>query len=182
MTPGRLCGACRLDPPEFSWARAATRYGDSVREALHAFKFHGRRGLAAPLGDLLVDALADGLPAGAPDLLVPVPLHARRERERGFNQARLLAARIGRALGWSVRADVLGRSRATHAQTDLSGAARRANVRGAFRVRRPELVAGRHVAVVDDVLTTGATVSECVRTLHAAGAGAVGVLTVARVL
>jgi ComF family protein len=179
---GRLCGGCRLDPPEFSYARAATRYEDVVREALHAFKFRGRRGLAAPLGDLLVDALSEGLPAGVPDLILPVPLHPRRERERGFNQARLLAGRVGRAWGRPVRADVLARSRATTSQTDLDGVARRANVRGAFRVRRPELIAGRHVVLVDDILTTGATVSECARTLRAAGAATVGVLAVARVL
>ena len=179
---GRLCGACRLHRPAYAYARAAARYDSVVREALHAFKFRGRRGLAAPLGDLLVEGVAGGLPLGLPDLLVPVPLHPRRARERGFNQALLLARRVGRAWGRPVRGDVLLRTVATTSQTALEAPARRANVRGAFRVRRSEVIAGRHVAVVDDILTTGATVSECARCLEAAGAAVVGVLAVARVL
>jgi ComF family protein len=153
-----------------------------VREALHAFKFRGRRALAAPLGDLLVEAMEGRLPAGAPALLVPVPLHPRRERERGFNQAALLARRVGRAWRIPARDGVLVRAVATPSQTELDAAARRANVRDAFRLRRPDLVTGRHVLLVDDILTTGATLSECARCLRAGGATVVGVLTVARVV
>jgi ComF family protein len=153
-----------------------------VREALHALKFRGQRALAVPLGALLVEATRAGLPGGAPQLLVPVPLHPRRERERGFNQAALLARRVGRAWGCAVRGDVLVRTVATRSQTELDAAARRANVRDAFRARRSALVEGRHVVLVDDVLTTGATLSECARCLRAAGAAAVGALTVARVV
>jgi ComF family protein len=152
-----------------------------VREALHAFKFRGRWTLAAPLGDLLGEVVTGRLPAGVPDLLLPVPLHPRRERERGFNQASLLARRVGRSLGCPVREDVLARVVATHSQTELDAAARRANVRNAFEVRRPAYIVGRHVILVDDVLTTGATLSECARRLRDAGATAVGALTVARV-
>jgi ComF family protein len=153
-----------------------------MREAVHAFKFGGRRALAVPLGDLLVETAAGSLPAGAPDLLLPVPLHPRRQRTRGFNQAGLLARRLGRSHGWPVREDVLVRTVATPSQTELDAAGRRANVRGAFRLRRPAAVAGRHVVLVDDVLTTGATLSECARCLRAAGAARVGALTVARVV
>lgn len=153
-----------------------------MREALHAFKFRGRQALAAPLGDLLVEVAARRLPDGAPALLVPVPLHPRRERERGFNQALLLARRLGRARGIPVRADALVRAAATQAQTELDARARRANVRGAFRLRRPEAIAGRHVLLVDDILTTGATLSECARCLREGGAATVGALTVARVV
>ena len=179
---GRLCGACRLRAPAFAYARAGARYGDLVRAALHAFKFGGRRALALPLGDLLAEAVQDRLPLGLPDLLLPVPLHPRRERERGFNQSSLLARRLGRAWGRPVRDDILGRVVATPSQTALDAVARRANVRGAFRLRRPELIAGRHVVVVDDILTTGATLSECARTLQEMGAARVGALTVARVV
>jgi ComF family protein len=179
--PG-LCGACRRRRPAFSYARAAARYGDVVREALHAFKFGGRRALAAPLGDLLAAPGPGALPEAAPDLLLPVPLHPRRRRERGFNQSLLLARRVGRAWGLPVRSDILRRTAATSPQTDLSAQARRANVRGAFLLRRPELVAGRHVVLVDDILTTGATAGECARVLREAGAATVGVLTVARVV
>jgi len=176
-----LCSSCRSRAPVFAYARAATRYGDVVREALHALKFKGRRPLAAVLADLLLEAPEMRLPLGLPDLLVPVPLHRRRRRERGFNQASLLAHRIGRAWGLPVADDVLARVVATPSQTALEARARRANVRGAFRLRRPEAVAGRHVVVVDDILTTGATVSECALTLKAGGAATVGVLTIARV-
>lgn len=177
-----LCGACRIRPPVFAYARAGVRYGDVAREALHALKFKGRRGLAGPLADLVVDGGAALLPMGWPDLLVPVPLHPRRQRERGFNQASLLAHRLGEAWSLPVRDDVLARAVATASQTALESSARRANVRNAFRLRHPEPVAGRHVIVVDDILTTGATVSECVLTLQAGGAATVGVLTVARVV
>jgi len=179
---GALCAACRRRPPSFAYARAALRYEDVAREALHAFKFGGHRALAGPLGDALVEAVEGRLPGGAPDLLVPVPLHPRRERERGFNQSRLLARRLGRAWGCPVRDDVLVRAVATPSQTSLDGAARRANVRRAFRLRRPELVAGRHVVLVDDILTTGATLSECARCLEVAAPRIVGVLAVARVV
>jgi ComF family protein len=179
---GPLCGACRRRPPAFAYARAALRYEDTAREALHAFKFGGHRALAGPLGDLVVDVLAGGWPAGAPDVLVPVPLHARRERERGFNQAHLIARRLGRAWGCPVRPDVLARVVATASQTTLDGTARLANVREAFRLRRPDVVAGRHVVLVDDILTTGATASACARALEAGGPATIGVVAVARVV
>ena len=175
------CGACRRHRPRFSYARAAADYGDTVREAVHAFKFRGRRALAAPLGDLLAGLEPPASPGPPPSVIVPVPLHARRERERGFNQAELLARRLGRAWDVPVAARALVRSRATPAQADLPADARRANVRGAFAVRAPGRVAGRHVLLVDDVLTTGATAGACAAALLDAGAAAVGVLTVARV-
>jgi ComF family protein len=113
-------------------------------------------------------------------VVVPVPLHPRRERARGFNQPWLLARRLAVAWGLTARADVLARRVATAAQTDLGAAARRLNVRDAFTVRRPELVAGRHVLLVDDVLTTGATAAACAVALRSGGAATVGVVTVAR--
>ena len=177
---GRLCGPCRRRRPAWAYARAAARYGDHVRDALHAFKFGGRRALAGPLGALMAE-LGPALPLAAVDVLVPVPLHPRRLRERGFNQSWLLARRLAAAWGVTARSDVLARRVATAAQTDLGAEARRLNVRGAFVVRRPELVAGRHVLLVDDILTTGATAAECALALRAGGAATVGVVTVARV-
>jgi ComF family protein len=177
-----LCGACRSRRPRFAYARAALRYGEIAREAIHAFKFGGRRGLANPLGDLLAGLGLRALPGAAPDLLVPVPLHPRRARERGYNQALLLARRLERAWGVPVAADALRRAVPTQPQADLDAAARRRNVRDAFAVQSPGLIAGRHVVLVDDVLTTGATAGECARTLSRAGAETVGVLTVARAL
>jgi len=177
-----LCGGCRIRRPPFASARAAVRYGDLVREAIHAFKFGGRRGLVEPLGDLLAGLGLSALPGTLPDALVPVPLHPSRARERGYDQALLLARRLERAWGVPVVADALLRAVPTQPQTDLDAAARRRNVRDAFAVRRSEKITGRHIVLVDDVLTTGATAGECALTLYRAGAAAVGVLTVARAL
>src|SRR5262249_41865830 len=179
--PAHLCGRCRRRRPLFGYARAATRYDDVAREALHAFKFGGCRALAAPLGDLIAE-LDRELPTAVPDLLVPVPLHRRRERERGFNQSYLLARRVGHIWNVPVRRDVLQRAVYTVPQTQLSGEARRSNVRTAFVLRHVDVVAGRRVLLVDDVFTTGSTATACAVCLRKAGAAEVGVLTVARAL
>src|SRR5262249_28642025 len=143
--------------------------GDVAREAVHALKFGGQRGLARPLGDLLAELVTADLPVDGVDLVVPVPLHPSRERERGFNQSLLLARRIGRVCKLPVRADLLVRTAATRPQAELAADAR-ANVRDAFAVRRPELVKGRRVILVDDIFTTGSTASACARRLREAGA------------
>jgi len=173
-----LCGGCRVDPPGWDWARAGAAYDGVVRDAIHAFKFRGKRALARPLAALI----GEQWPPLASDVaaLVPVPLGRPRQRERGFNQAALLAERLAPGLGVAVRPRWLARVRDTLPQSDLGAAERAANVRGAFAAR--DEVAGRHVVVVDDVLTTGATAAECARALRAAGAARVGVVAVARVL
>jgi len=176
--PSRRCWACTTNPPAYDYARSAASYEGAVREALHAFKFSGKRALARPLGDLALECLAS-LPAEI-EAVIPVPLAPERERERGFNQATLLAERIARRLAVPTKPGWLARVRATRPQSDLSAAERRRNVQDAFRASRR--VAGRHVLVVDDILTTGATLGECARVLRAAGARRIGVLTVARVL
>jgi ComF family protein len=154
-------------------------YGGGVREAVLALKLGRPRALARPLGDLVREQCAATLPE-TPDVLVPVPLGRARERERGFNQAALVAERLGERLGIRVRPRWLVRLRATAPQSELDADARRKNVTGAFAA--PSTVAGAHVAIVDDVVTTGATVAECARALRRAGARRVGVLAVARVL
>ena len=179
VAPTDRCSACRDTAFAFDYARAASVYGDAVREAIHALKFNGRRSLARPLGDLVRDQCGDVL-GERPDALIPVPLARTRERERGFNQAELIAERLGERSGIKVRPRWLVRLRATAAQSDLTAEARRANVAGAFAASSS--VAGRHVAVVDDVVTTWATAAECARVLRLAGARRVGVLAVARVL
>jgi ComF family protein len=173
------CAPCAAAPPRFDYARTAGVYTGALRDALHELKFGRRRALARPLGDLLAEQCAAAVPPEA-DALVPVPLAPAREAERGFNQARLLADRLGVAVRRPVRAGWLRRVKATDPQTDLTAAQRVDNVRGAFRAGAA--VAGRHVVVVDDVVTTGATVSDCARALRAAGAQAVGVVAVARTL
>jgi ComF family protein len=173
------CGPCARQAPPFAWARAAGRYAGPLRDAIHALKFHGRRALARPLADLVLDQAGDAWSAGVA-ALVPVPLQAARERERGFNQANLIAERIGAATGVRVRGGWLSRTRATRPQADLTASERAVNVRRAFAAS--PAVNGLDVVVVDDVLTTGATVRDCARALAAAGARQVGVLAVARVI
>jgi ComF family protein len=179
------CDACRRTPPPYAFARAVARYQDGMREGIHALKYGGRAVVATPLGRLLAETGPGVLPAPPREWaegLVPVPLHPARFAERGFNQAELLAAPCGTAWRLPVLGHALVRTRATRPQTDLDAAARRANVRDAFRVARPAEVAGRRLLLVDDVLTTGATAGAAARALRAAGATAVGVLTLARVI
>jgi ComF family protein len=172
------CGACAVAPPAFDWARAAGLYAGPLRDAVQRFKFGRRPALARPLAALVLEQCAAAVPPRA--VLVPIPLARERERERGFNQAALVAERVARGLGAPVRERWLARTRATAPQTELDAAERRANVRGAFVASTA--AAGADVVLVDDVLTTGATAGECARALRAAGAASVGLLTVARVL
>jgi ComF family protein len=146
---------------------------------VHELKYRGRRRSAGRAARLLFDSEpARQVLAGA-SVLVPVPLHPRRLRQRGFNQSQLLARALGRLAGLPV-ADALARRVETATQTGLSAAARRRNVEGAFRAVRPAAVGGRVVVLVDDVLTTGATARACARALRDAGASAVRLLTLAR--
>jgi ComF family protein len=144
--------------------------------AVQRLKYRGRRVLADALGALL----ASRYPFAPDALLVPVPLHVARLRERGFNQALLLARALARCRGLSVAAQALARRRTTRAQPGLAAAERRANVQGAFTVPRPQVVSGRSVVLIDDVLTSGATADACATALLAAGAVRVDVYTVGR--
>lgn len=175
--PARCLG-CRVDPPAFDRARGAGLYAGPLRHALHALKFHGRRALARPLAELIREQ-CEAVLAPDVDALVPVPLARARLRERGFNQAELIADRLGALLDLPVRRRWLARVRETAPQTDLAAAERRTNVGGAFVATSD--VGGLHVVLVDDVLTTGATCRECARALRAAGARQIDVVTVARV-
>lgn len=174
-----LCGACVREPPPFEHAVAALDYAAPWDGLIRHFKFHGQSELAVPLAGLLRDALArSDSDAPAADLVLPAPLSNARLRERGFNQSWEIARRLG------PRADpaLLLRIRDTPHQADLPLPQRAANVRGAFAVeplRRPE-IAGRSVALVDDVLTTGATAAEMARTLLEAGAVRVQLWVLAR--
>lgn len=172
-----LCGECLRDPPPFWSTQAVWRYAFPVDQLLPRFKFHDD--LAA--GAVIARGMAEGLrEAPRPDALVPVPLHRQRLRERGYDQALELAKGVSRQLGLPVISDGLRRIVPTKAQTGLDAAARRRNLRGAFEARtlRPW---PRHVALVDDVMTTGATLREATRALRAAGVERVDVWVAARV-
>ncbi|PWR22455.1 amidophosphoribosyltransferase [Zavarzinia compransoris] len=176
------CGACIAHPPAFARARSAVRYGGPIRDLLLRFKHADRLDLAPALARLMAQAGRDCLDGA--DYLVPVPLHWRRRLFRRYNQSAELARCLARAGGPPVLADVLARRRATPAQGRLGRIGRLRNVAGAFAVKpaRRGPVAGAHLVLVDDVMTTGATVDACCRALLAAGAARVDVLTLARVI
>jgi ComF family protein len=153
-----------------------------MAEVISRFKFRGAARLAKPLGTLLAEYRDPEFPFLEFDLLVPVPLHRQRLRERGFNQSLLLARRIAQVHSLPVDATTLQRVRYTQPQTELSGPERRKNIRQAFAVARTTSISGKRVLLIDDVFTTGATVQECAKTLLKAGAKRVDVLTLARVL
>jgi ComF family protein len=182
------CGLCRRLEPPFVKAVAYGSYEGGLRQLIHLLKYEQVRPAAAVLGRMLAEAMS-GLEScwtQLPVVVVPVPLHARKLRQRGFNQSELIArdaikpgGRNGRlVLGNSV----LQRRRETQSQTGLTRHQRRENIRGSFAVVRAEEIAGREILLVDDVFTTGTTVSECARVLRRAGASKVFVATVARTL
>ncbi len=183
------CGACLDHEPAFDKARSFGLYTGRLRRSILQLKFAHRESLGRRLGELLVtcwDALEE-LPGETLPMVVPVPLHASRQRERGFNQAQLLAAGLVRVLrqrnetqALKVSNDCLRRIRATPPQTGLSLAARRENLQGAFESSNAEKVHGCTVVLIDDVMTTGSTLSACARALKRAGPLRVIALTLAR--
>ena len=168
-----LCASCRLQEQAFDYARSAYIFNDPLREVIHHFKYTDRVSLARPLGRMLRECIDHGEFLGT--VVIPVPLHRRRERQRGFNQAELLARMLGR----NVDTRILRRRKNTPSQTGLSRSQRTLNLAGAFEVCGP---VQECIIVVDDVFTTGSTLHEISKTLKRAGAERVEVLTVARVL
>lgn len=173
-----LCGACAAQTPAFDRARAAMRYDDASRQLVLALKHGNRLHLAPTLAQWMRRAGAELLAEA--DLLVPVPLHWTRLFARRYNQAAVLALALAKSGGLAVSADCLIRRRRTPSQGRKNASARRRNVAGAFVLRRAGEVRGKRVVLVDDVLTTGATVEECARVLKRAGAAKVDVLALAR--
>jgi len=172
---GHLCGRCNQKIPPFTRVHAVGLYDLSLRQALHQFKFHNRVGLDRPLGQLLRRQLSND---DRLDLIVPVPLNLKRLRQRSYNQALLLAREIGRDLGVPVEINLLVRGQDTESQRNFSAAAREKNMRGAFQLQKP--LNGEKILLVDDVMTTGATVSACSQELLRGGAGEVQVAVIGR--
>jgi ComF family protein len=176
-----ICGDCLSKPPAFAAARAAVVYEGAVKELIHRLKYDGRIQARRPLGLLLAERLAGFVHDAAPDLIMPVPLHLKRLRQRGFNQAVLLGELASKEWGVPMARRVIRRIRWTEPQITLASRDRMANVRGAFAVADPAVVRGKKILLVDDVMTTGSTVSECARMLKKGGAAEVFVAVVARV-
>ena len=180
-----LCGECRTTPPTFARAMAYGSYDGGLRELIHLLKYERVRPAAGVLGRMLAEVIGGFGSEFQSAVVVPVPLHGSKFRQRGFNQAEEIARIALKNLkrsGLALAAGVLQRQRATESQTGLSDHQRQQNVRGAFVVASLATIKDKDVVLVDDVFTTGATVSECARVLRRAGADRVFVATVARVL
>jgi len=174
-----LSAAAMANPPVYDRARVAAHYSGLMRRLIHDLKFHDRDDLTALLGAWLTEAGSELLREA--DLIVPVPLSRSRLLRRRLNQAARLGGEIGRRTGIAMDALSLVRVRATASQVGLTRAEREENVRGAFAVReeRRDRIDGRRIVLVDDVITTGATVAAATRALRRAGAGSVSVLALA---
>ncbi len=177
LARGAVCGACQQSPPAFATVNAPYGYAPPLDRLVRQLKYARRLDLARPLAALMAEHLQRAA-VPRPKVLVPVPLHPSRLRARGFNQALELCRPLSRRLAIPCRPAAVVRLRATPAQAGLSLAQRRGNVRGAFAVTEPFVDA--HVALVDDVVTSGCTADEISRALRAAGAARVDVWALAR--
>lgn len=170
--PGlHLCSRCRAELPWYrEYAKSALAYLDPLPQLVNRFKFYGAAWLAEDFADLLEESFRSKFDAAAVDVVVPVPLHPRRLRTRGYNQSELLAAALAGRLDRLCDSTSLVRILDTEHQSRLSGEARRKNLLGAFKVADTSRIRGRTVLLVDDVTTTGSTFAECERVLREGGA------------
>jgi ComF family protein len=173
-----LCESCLREEPPFVWIEAVGIYEKTLRQAISRFKYQGAVGLDRPLGHFLAAALDEKRARFRPDLLVPVPLHPSRLKERTYNQSLLLAKVLGHKWRIPVACRLLVRTRQTPPQQGLNAKVRRQNLKGAFALR--DALAGERILLIDDVLTTGATARECSRTLLDGGAAKVAVAVLGR--
>ena len=184
----RLCSVCWMHLPEnrilppnlppLAWAKAACAYEGLAKRCVLLLKYNARQGLAEPMAQRMVQILQQSY-IPMPDLVISIPLYATRLRQRQFNQAELIARAIGRRTGLPVLTENLIRHKPSRIQSTLSAGQRRQNVRGIFSVRSAEQIAGRNIALIDDVLTTGSTAKACAEVLLKAGAQTVGILAFA---
>jgi ComF family protein len=176
------CGACVTHRKYFTMARALGTYEGSLQEAIHHWKYEGKTNLTPFFAEWLAEGLKRYWEPDSLDLLIPVPLHTQRLRERGFNQALVLVKELSRRTGIPYRKTTLQKKKPTVPQVNLSGAERGKGLRGAFHVIGKEELVGKSALLVDDVYTTGATVNECSRVLRRGGAKRVDVLTLAHAI
>lgn len=175
-----VCAGCRKRLPAFERARSVARFRGALRTVLHDFKYRGATWLSGDLVTLLRACYEIHFARAGLDTVTYVPLYPARERERSYNQALLLAQGLAAACPSLILRACLRRVQPTASQTHLTAEKRIANVKSMFSIRAPQDAAGRRILLIDDVMTTGATVNECARVLKQAGAALVGVLTVGR--
>lgn len=175
-----ICYSCTAEKPSFDGARSAVRYEGVAGEALRQLKYEHALWLAPDLAEILYRCLQAEFPSLEFDQVVPVPLHHVRQRERGYNQSAVLAEELGKKLGLKASCSTLRRNRPTSTQTNLTAPQRLSNVKNAFEPRKGKRLSGKRILLVDDVMTTGATVNACAKALKTGGAASVHVLTVAR--
>jgi len=173
------CSRCMITPPPYRAARAALRYEGNCRDLIHAFKYQYKSHLRRPLGLLMARHLRPFAETIRPDLLVPVPLHVSRLRQRGFNQSVLLGEILSREWQIPLLRQGLLRIRATVPQVELNRDQRLENLRGAFTVKESPAIANRRIMLVDDVFTTGSTLRECASILISGGCREVSAVTIA---
>jgi ComF family protein len=174
------CEDCLRKRPFYETAWAPYRYEGALLKGIHRLKYASKGFVADGLGPLLATFAQERFQGSRPDLIMPVPLHPRRLRERGFNQSLLLARHVSRALHLDLDFLSLKRTRYTSPQASLARRERQHNVRGAFQLEKRDAVRGKTVVLVDDVVTTGNTLNECARVLKSCGAPAVFGLSLAR--
>ena len=183
-----LCESCVAAPPPIHMTRAVFIYQDLVRTLLPLFKYNGKTGLAALFSPMMFEALETWFGDPLPDLILPIPLHPKKLRQRGFNQSWLLVREFkklhrqnyGVPPSWSLDIRSLDRVRHTHPQTGYDVKVRQQNLKGAFQVKGRSAIKGKHILLVDDVFTTGTTCNEAARELLASGAEQVDALILAR--
>ena len=180
MGEDHLCSDCLQDHGHFTKARSLAHYEGMMADLVSRFKYRGASRLAIPLSHLLADYAHADFSFQDYGLIIPVPLHSRRLRQRGYNQSLLLARRIARKHAIPLDYTSLRRIRSTQPQTELSGLQRQKNIHGAFAVHKKEAVVEKTILLIDDVFTTGATVEECAHVLLKSGAKRVDVLTLVR--
>lgn len=177
-----LCADCLEKKPYFSCARAVFSYENIILNAIHRFKYKRNISIGETLASFMTDFQFPNMDYADYSIILPVPLHIKRLRERGFNQSLILARAIGEKHQMPVDFSLLKRHKFTLTQTGSNKKERKQNIKGAFEVTDKKKIAGKSIILIDDVYTTGATVNECAKTLIKAGAQKVSVLTLARVL
>jgi ComF family protein len=173
----KLCNACQAIPPDYYSLRSFALFQGPLRKAIHRLKYERDIGLGEALSKHMIELY--NVNKWKVDVIVPVPLSPKRHHDRGYNQASLLGRPLAYAIQKPFRTDMLVRSRETHTQVGLTAFERKRNVEGAFSTR-PNLVTGKSILIIDDVTTTGSTISACAKALRQAGASAVYGLTLAR--